>query len=60
MFQYTVFFDYEVNGVWTYNQEYTTHFNTKGLHNSAELEASDWIKANFDNANYRVTKVYCD
>jgi hypothetical protein len=60
MYQYTVFFDYEKDGVWTYNEKFTTTFKDKGRHASAEWEAKEWIIGGIDCDSYRITKVYCD
>lgn len=60
MFQYTVYYDYEKDGEWTYNEKFTTTFSSKGRHGSAEWEAEEWIRSGVDCDSFRITKVYCD
>lgn len=60
MYQYTVYYDYEKDGVWTYNEKFTTNFRFKNRHASAEWECEEWIYANIECDAYRITKVYCD
>jgi hypothetical protein len=60
LYQYQVYYDVEVEGVWKYNQIYRTDLRYKGKHELAEGEAEEWIRANIACDDYRVTKVVCD
>jgi hypothetical protein len=59
-FQYTVYYDYETEGNWIYNEKFIICIKKKGQHKIAEMKCESFIKKNITCDSYRILKVYCD